>query len=41
LSTARAFRAVSSMIGRQAGEPISSSDVMSPTSGAGAPPNLW
>ena len=40
LNTARARRASASMIGRQAGEPISSSEVNSPTSGAGAPPNF-
>ena len=41
LNTARARRASASMIGRHAGEPISSSEVKSPTSGAGAPPNFW
>ena len=40
LRTARALLADSSMIGRHAGEPISSSEVMSPTRGAGAPPNF-
>src|SRR3954469_24773303 len=29
------------MVGQPAGEPISSSDVNSPTKGAGAPPNFW
>ena len=40
-STARAPLAVSSMIGRQAGEPISSSLVNRPTRGTGAPPARW
>ena len=40
LNTARAPRAVFSMMSRQAGEPISSSDVISMRSGAGAPPNF-
>ena len=34
------LRASASITGRPSGEPISSSPVNSPTSGAGAPPNL-
>ncbi len=41
LKTARAPLAVDSMVPRDAGEPISSSLVKRPTSGAGAPPKRW
>jgi hypothetical protein len=40
LKQTRAARACCSMIGRENGEPISSSPVNSATTGAGAPPNF-
>ena len=41
LNTQRAPRATRSMTGREEGEPISSSLVTRPASGAGAPPKRW
>jgi hypothetical protein len=41
LNTARASRATDSITSRPSGEPISSSPVNKPSSGAGAPPKRW
>ncbi len=41
LNTARAVRPSRSITGRDEGEPISSSEVISSLIGCGLPPNLW